>query len=82
MNPYNLAEELSIGLTRLSLENQIKIKENQKDCCLRLLEYVVKKWDKIPNRSQQYLALTVADVYAHYTPTRIHEIGSVFVGLT
>lgn len=43
---------------------------------------MVKKWDKIPNRSQQYLAITVADVYAHYTPSRIHEIGSVYVGLT
>lgn len=68
-------------MLRLGQENKLKIKENQKDCCVRLLEYVVKKWDRIPNKSQQYLAMTVVDVYAHYTPTRIMETGAVFVGL-
>jgi hypothetical protein len=57
------------------------MKEHQRDCCLRLLEYVVKKWDRIPFRSEQYLAITVVDLFAYFTPARMQEIGSVYVGL-
>jgi hypothetical protein len=35
------------------------------------MEYVIKKWDRIPNKSEQHLAMTVVDVFAHYTPARI-----------
>lgn len=42
---------------------------------------MVKKWDKIPTKGEQCLALVCVDVYAHFTPSKVHEVGSVFVGL-
>lgn len=82
MCPYNLMEELSVGLLRLSAQNKIRIKENQKDCALRILEYVIKKWDKIPTKSEQHLALGIVDLFAHYTPSKIQELGSIYVRLS
>ena len=71
-----------MGLLRLCAENGMKMKENQKDCAIRILEYVVKKWNKIPTRSEQYLALGIVDLFAHFSPSKIHELGSIYVGLT
>lgn len=41
----------------------------------------MKKWDRIPNRSEQYLALNVIELFSHYTPTKMYEIGSIYVGI-
>ena len=48
---YDLQAELSLSLTRLGEENSMTLKENQKDIALKLLEWVVKKHNKVPNKS-------------------------------
>ena len=57
------------------------LKENQKDTALRLLEFIIKKHNKIPNKSEQSLCLCIVDLFSHLTPSKIYVLGSIYVGL-
>lgn len=57
------------------------LKENQKDIALKLLEWVVKKHNKVPNKSQQSLCLTVVHLYSHFTPSKLYILGAIYIGL-
>jgi len=57
------------------------MKQHQIDIVLRIMEYFVKYYKKIPNKYHNYLVLSVVHLYSYYTLGKIMDIGAITLGI-
>lgn len=81
ITPYNVQEELKIGIDRIVVKQGIKFKEVQKDIALRVMEYFVKSNNKIPHKYHNYIAISVVELFSFFGINKVLDIGATCLGV-
>ena len=68
-------------LNKIVTKEGLSIKQHQIDIILRIMEYFVKYYQKIPNKYHNYIVLSVVQLYSYYTLGKIIDIGAITLGL-
>lgn len=68
-------------LKKIIDSEKLSMKQNQIDIVLRIMEYFVKYYQKIPNKYHNYVVLAVVHLYSYYTLGKIVDIGAITLGI-